>query len=135
MPGRRESTEFTERMALAVHAAATATEERTVFSAPCACRVRAFSIVSDIAVTGDNTNTTNLNVKNKGAAGVGTTVVATLNLPTGTNLVAFDENAIPLAAAGAFAMVEGDTLTLEFVKVGTGVAIGPGMLTIDWEPL
>lgn len=135
MPGRRESTEFTERLSFAQHAAATATEERTIFSAPCACRVRAFTIVSDIAVTGDNTNTTNLNVKNKGASGAGTTVVAALPLPTGVNLVAFDETAIPLSSGATFTMIEGDTLTLEFVKVGTGVAIGPGMVTLDWEPL
>jgi hypothetical protein len=62
MAGRREGTENTDRIVLAVHAAATATEERTVFSAPCAVRVRAFELVSDIAVTGDNTNTTNINI-------------------------------------------------------------------------
>jgi len=135
MAGRREGTENTDRIVLAVHAAATATEERTVFSAPCPCRVRAVELVSDIAVTGDNTNTTNINIKNKGAAGVGTTVVATQNLPTGTNLVAFDAQNVALAAAGPFAMAEGDTLTIEFVKVGTGVAVGPGLLSIDWEPL
>jgi hypothetical protein len=131
--GRRERTEHTTHLPVAVHAAATATEERTILSAPCALRVRAVTITSDIAVTGDNTNTTNLALRNKGAAGVGTTSVGAKAFPTGTNAIAFDENDIPLTAP--FTMAEGDTLNLEFVKVGTGVAIGPGLVAIDWEPL
>lgn len=131
--GRREKQEITDRIYFAIHAAATATEERGIFAAPCALRVRAITITSDIAVTGDTTNTTNLAVRNKGAAGVGTTSVAALALPTGVNLVAFDEKDVPLTAP--FTMAEGDTLNFEFVKVGTGVAIGPGFISIDWEPL
>ena len=132
MGGRRESQEYSVHLREPVHAAATATEERTVFVAPMAGRIRAVTVTSDIAVTGDNTNTTNMNIINKGAAGVGTTEIGNLDLTTGVNMVAFDEKNIPITAT---ALAEGDTVTLQFEKVGTGVAIGPSMVTIDWEPL
>lgn len=133
MPGRREGTENTDRTYFAQHAAATATEERTLFVAPCPLRVRAITLVSDAALTGDPTNSTTFSVRNKGAAGVGTTTVATLVFTTGVNLVAFDEKDIPLTAP--FTMAEGDVLNAEFVKVGTGLILGPGVINVDWEPL
>lgn len=131
--GRREGNENTTQVTFAQHAAATATEERSLFAAPCACRVRRVGLVSDVALTGDPTNSTTFSVRNKGAAGVGTTTVATLVFTTGVNLVPFDEKDIPVSAA--FTMAAGDTLNMEFVKVGTGLNIGPGVINIDWEPL
>jgi hypothetical protein len=131
--GRRESQENTTQVAFVQHAAATATEERGIFVAPCPLRVRRVLLSSDVAVTGDPTNSTTVSIRNKGAAGVGTTTVGTLVVTTGVNFVAFDPKEIPLTAP--FTMALDDQLNLEFVKVGTGLAIGSGQVTIDWEPI
>lgn len=123
--------------AVAVHAAATATEQRALFTAPRACVVTAVSITPDVASTGDNTNTTNLNIVNKGAAGVGTTEVANLDLALATDLVAYDEKDIPLNAtylASGVALAAGSVLTVQFEKAGTGVLVGPGQMKITWYP-
>ncbi len=121
---------------LAVHAAATATEARSIFTAPCACVVRDVSYTPDVASTGDNTNTTNLNVINKGAAGSGTTEVGNLDLATGTDLVAFDNTRIPLNStyADGVTLAKGDVIALQFEKVSTGVLVGPGLVTIRFVP-
>lgn len=119
----------------AVHAAATATESRTLFVAPRDCTVTGVSITSDAAATGDASNTTNLNVINVGSAGVGTTEVANLDLGAGVNLVALDEKAIPLNTtyANGVTMSEGDVLTIQFEKVGTGVLVGPASFKVTWH--
>lgn len=116
------------------HAAATATEERALFTAPVKCRIVAASIVADAAATGDNTNTTNLHLVNKGAAGVGATALADLNLPLGVNLVAFDEFAFTMLTTG-LDLAEGDTVTLQFQKVGTGLNIGPIIVKLGYIPV
>ena len=119
------------------HAAATATEQRAIFTAPCKCRVRGVRFTPDAATTGDNTNRTDLNLVNKGASGVGTTQVGNLDLLTGVNLVALDETNIPLTGAyvSGVDLVAGDVLALEFEKVASGVAVGPICGMVDWEPL
>lgn len=116
---------------LAVHAAATATEARAIFVAPRACKVTGVSITPDAASTGDNTNTTNLNVINKGASGSGTSEIGNLDLATGTDLTAYDEKAITVTTT---ALAAGDVLALQFEKVGTGVLVGPGVVKVTWYP-
>jgi hypothetical protein len=137
MPGYRPSGEYAAQASHAQHAAATATETRAIFTAPCACRVRAVRATPHAASTGDNTNTTFLNLVNKGAAGAGTTEVGNKDLTTGVNLAAHDETSIPLNAtfAAGVSMAEGDVLGLEYEKVGTGVAVGPLEIVTLWEPL
>lgn len=140
MAGNRPAHETHAQKSDAVHAAATATEERALFTATRKCRVLGIEGQPDVATTGDNTNTTNLNVKLKGAAGAGTTIVASFPLPTGTNLVAFDQFAFALVgaaiiAAGGIDMNEGDTLSIEYVKVGTGVLVGPVLWQVDYIPV
>jgi hypothetical protein len=140
MAGNRPAHETHAQSAHAQHAAATATEEQRLFVATRKCRVTSIEGISDIAVTGDNTNTTNLDVVNKGAAGAGTTVVASLALPTGVNLVAFQKFALALVgaaiiAAGGIDLNEGDVLTIKYTKVGTGVAVGPCLWQVDYVPV
>lgn len=138
MPGRREGVEHLGGGTyFAAVAAGTATSTFTLFTAPCAGRVRAVSITPDVATTGNNTNTKNLNLIDKGVNGAGTTEVGNLDLVTGVNLTAFDETAIPLNAtfAAGVPMVEGQVLGIQVEQVGTGVAVGPGQVNIDWEPL
>ncbi len=122
---------------VAVHAAATATEQRAAFHAPRACVVTGVCIIPDVASTGDNTNTTNLNIVNKGAAGAGTTEVGNLDLALATDLVAYDKKVIPLNATyltSGVAMAAGDVLNIQFEKVGTGVLVGPGLVEFTWYP-
>lgn len=139
MGGFRQAQEYNQAFRDAVHAAATATEERVIFIAPCKCRVVGIEFASDVAITGDNTNTTNVNIKDKGAAGVGTTEVANLDFPTGVAAIALDRNNVPLNTTyvNGVDMDEGDTLTVEYEKVGTGgtVAIGPSLFQIDFIPV
>lgn len=131
MTGITDYTEKYSSVVLAVHAAATATEARAIFVAPRACKITGVSITPDAASTGDNTNTTNLNVINKGASGSGTTEIGNLDLVTSTNLTAFDEQAITITAT---ALAAGDVVALQFEKVGTGVLVGPGVIKVTWYP-
>jgi hypothetical protein len=135
--GFRQAQEYSKEYRDAVHAAATGTEQRAAFIAPCKCRVVAIEFVSDAAVTGNNTNTTNVNVVNKGAAGVGTTEVANKDFPTGVNATALDAVAIPFNAtyANGVDLNEGDVLAVEYEQVGTGVLIGPSLFQFDWIPV
>lgn len=80
----------------------------------------------EAAATGDNTNARTFTLVNKGVAGSGTTVMATLALTTGVNLVAFDEKAATLSATAADLLFEqGDELAWVSTHTGTGV-VDPG---------
>lgn len=122
---------------VAAVAAGTATREDPVFVAPVKCRITRFSVVPQAASTGDNTNRKDLNFKNKGSAGAGTTVIAHLDLMTGVNLVAFDEKEIPLETGDLDGpeLAEGETITLETEQVGTGVAVGPFLVNLEYIPV
>lgn len=74
-----------------------------------------------------------ISVVNKGQSGVGTTVVASLALLAGVNLVAFDEKDITLSVvADATTVVEGDVLAVLSTPVGgTGLVDPGGTITID----
>lgn len=112
-------------------AAGDATEEQVIFVAPFDCILESVSITADAAVTGNNTNTKNLNVVNKGSAGVGSTELANLDLATGTDLVAADEKSLGTVASNTLA--EGDVVALEIEKVGTGVAIPRSVMRVGFR--
>lgn len=133
----RLSQENSDRVHVATIAAGTATREDPIFAAPAKCRVKAVTVTPQVASTGDNTNRKNLNVLNKGAAGAGTTELGNLDLVTGVNLVAFDESNISFNAtyAAGADLNEGDVLTLQTELAGTGVAVGPFLVTVDWVPV
>jgi len=117
--------------------AATATQEDPIFTAPRKCVVLEINVVPQTATTGDNTNSKTLNTINKGTAGVGTTQVSTLVLATGVNLVAFQKQnfAFNAAYAAGHNMAAGEVLTLQTAKVGTGVIVGPFIVSVVWQPL
>jgi hypothetical protein len=77
------------------------------------------------AVTGDDTNSTNINIINKGSAGAGTAEIGNLDLATGTDLVDFDEKAVTFNATytTGVTLSEGDVLVVEFEKVNTGLLL------------
>lgn len=89
-------------------------------------KVTAVTYTPEAAATGDNTNARTFTLVNKGTAGSGTTVIATLALTTGVNLVAFDEKAATVSATAADLLVtQGDVLAWVSTHTGTGV-VDPG---------
>lgn len=82
------------------------------------------SIVPDAAVTADATNNRTFTLQNKGQAGAGTTVMATLTTNVaGGNWVAYDEKLMTLTAVVAdLNFVAGDVLAIVETHGGTGVA-------------
>ncbi len=111
------------QVAAIAHAAATATEPIAQIRAPFKCVVTEVGFIPNTASTGDNTNTTNLNVIDRGT-GAGTTEIANKDLVSGENLVANTPKVIGTGLS--VAMDEGDVLSLVAEKVGSGVAVGAG---------
>jgi hypothetical protein len=82
-------------------------------------------------ITGANTHTRKLVLVNLGAAGSGTTVVASLQFNSGVNATADVEKAITLSVvAGATAVAAGDVLQAQSTHVGNGIADPGGLLVI-----
>jgi hypothetical protein len=100
------------------HAAATATELIAAFTFPFAGRLRGVTFTPRAAITGQDTDTTNLNVHNRGAAGSGTTELAAVDFVAGTNAAI----AFPLVIATGLttALADGVTLAIQAEKVNTG---------------
>lgn len=111
------------------HLAATATEKVKLYVAERACRVKKVAIHPAAAVTGDDTNRTNLNVDH------GTTEVANLDLETGTDLVALAETVL-YEPATPLALAAGEYIGLEWEKVASGVLVPAltAVVVIDFEP-
>lgn len=106
-----------------------ATADQVIGEAPKAGRVVSVSYTPEAAVTGAaSPDSRTLSLVNKGAAGAGTTTVASLALVAGVNLVAFDEKAITLTATAADLVVAaGDQLAWVSTAVtGAGGLVDPG---------
>lgn len=108
------------------HAAADVTEEIVLFKvpdgAPDGLKLDGVDLHFSEAVTGQATNYTNLNLKNRGAAGDGTTELANIDFASGTNASAYVKKAF-YAPASALSLVAGAILTLETEKVSNGLAL------------
>lgn len=88
--------------------------------------VSAVSFTPEGASTGDNTNKRVYTLVNKGQSGVGTTVIATIDLITSNNLVAFDEKDATLSVvAGATTVAAGDQLAWVSTHAASGL-VDPG---------
>ena len=79
--------------------------------------INSVEYIPNWARTGANTNYRTLNLYNRGQAGAGTTLVATLALTSGVDLTASAAKTITITAANA-AVVVGDVL--EWVSSATG---------------
>jgi YD repeat-containing protein len=89
-------------------------------------RVTSVTYTPEAAVTGAaSPNSRTLTLVNAGAAGLGTTNIATLALVSGVNLVAFDEKAITLNVTAANLVVAAND---ELVWVSTAVTGGGGLV-------
>jgi hypothetical protein len=129
-----DTAPFTRVVEATIPAAAIAANtDQAVTEAPFDATVSKCALVPEAAVTGDNTNTRTFTLVNKGQAGAGTTVVATLALTTGVNLVAFDEKLFTLSAvAGATSVVAGDVLQLNEVVAASGLAHSGGRVVVEF---
>lgn len=82
-------------------------------------------------ITGANTNTRTIAVVNKGAAGSGTTSVASLALTSGNNITGFDEGALTLSVvAGALTVTAGDVLAFTSTHAASGLADPGGKVRV-----
>lgn len=111
------------------HAAATATESITVFVADRACRVKKVDFYASAAVTGDDTNRTNLNVLHNA------TEKANYDLSTGNDLAANTKKNL-YAPATPLSLAAGDRIILQFEKVASGVLVPHSTVHVvtDFEP-
>jgi len=116
-------------------AGAAATQDTIVGEAPFDGTVTAASILPEAAVTGATATARTFTIINKGQAGVGTTVVATLALITTVDLVAFDEKDFTLSVvANATTVAKGDVLAVAETVAGAGTAHTGGKVKVEIVP-
>lgn len=106
-------------------------DDTIIGQAPFACTVTAVEYVPETAVTGAATNNRTVSLINKGQAGSGTTVVASLNFASGVNAAAADEKAITLSVTPAdLVLAAGDTLLWRSLHILTGIADPGGLVRV-----
>jgi hypothetical protein len=106
--------------------------DQTLGEAPYAGTVSDVSFTPEAAITGDNTNKRTFTLVNKGQAGAGSTVIATLDFVTGVNGVAFDEKQFTLSGTAANLVVaSGDILAVVEAVAGTGLANPGGLVQVE----
>lgn len=106
-------------------------DDTVIAQAPFAGTVTAVNYVPEAAITGAATNNRTISLVNKGQAGSGTTVVASLNFGNGTNATANNEVALTLSATAAdLVIAEGDTLQWRSTHIGTGIADPGGLARV-----
>jgi hypothetical protein len=87
--------------------------------------------VPEAAITGAATNNRTISLINKGQAGSGTTVIASLNFASGTNATANNEVVLTLSVTAADLVVaEGDTLLWRSLHIGTGITDPGGVARV-----
>lgn len=112
--------------------AAGVAQDQTVGEAPFAGSVNAVTFTPEAAITGQATNFRTFRLVNKGAAGAGTTEVASLAFSAGgVTAAAFDEKAITLGVAANLLVAEGDILAWDEVVTGTGLASPGGLVQVE----
>jgi hypothetical protein len=99
------------------------------------CTISGVSYIPAAAITGADTNTRTLSVQNKGAAGSGTTSVASLALASGVSAAAFDEKAVTLSATAAnLDCTSGDVLAFLSTHAASGLADPGGVVEVTYSP-
>lgn len=94
--------------------------------------VTAVSYVPEAASTGDDTNYRTYTLVNKGQNGSGTTVIATIALLSGVNLVAFDEFDATLSVVeGATTVAANDILAWKSTHTASGLVDPGGIVKVS----
>lgn len=122
---------FVDEVAMETHAAATATEKRFLWTAPFKCKIVSIAFLGDAAMTGDNTNSTNLNIINGTTTGLGTTELGNKDYVTSTNHVLGTPDNIYAPATPA-TFDEGTRIILQFEKVGSGLLVPRGTFIVTY---
>lgn len=90
------------------------------------------SFFASTTLTGAATNNRTLSLLNGGAAGTGTTSMASKNFANGTNATAQSDTVITLSGTAANLVVAaGDVLQWDSLHVGTGLADPGGLVEVD----
>jgi hypothetical protein len=111
---------------------AATTQDTVIGEAPFAGTVTEVSFYPEAAVTAHATNIRTFRVVNKGAAGAGTTVIASRSTVTSNSMVAFDEWTVTLSATAADLVVAaGDVLVCDETVGASGVAHGGGVIKVQ----
>lgn len=119
---------------VAGQATAATPDEFTGVVAPFSGRITRVQWIPKAAVTANATNFFTLNIRNRGQAGVGTTVAATRAYST-TNSVAFAGEQFTLSGTPAnLKVVAGDSLTVERTVAASGLAMPAGTVIIWIAP-
>lgn len=106
-------------------------DDTIVGQAPFACTVTAVEYVPEAAITGAATNNRTVSLINKGQAGSGTAVVASLNFASGIDATAANEKAITLSVTAAdLVLAAGDTLLWRSLHILTGITDPGGLVRI-----
>lgn len=102
-----------------------------VCQAPFAGTVTAVEYVPASGITGAATNNRTVSLVNKGAAGSGTTSVASLVFDNGVNATANNEKAITLSGTAAnLEVAQGDTLLWSSVHNASGITDPGGLVRV-----
>ena len=125
IPGTHIATAY-----VPAHTGTDSTEKWPVFCAPFNCTITSLLIVPKDDVTGQDTNTTNLNIINVGSAGTGTTEIGNYNLISDNNLTALDAYEFTLTATN---LSEHDVIVLEHEKQGTGLDVPELLVKIEYK--
>lgn len=127
------SAPHTEKLTADVPAAIAAAAQDTVIAeAPFGATVTGISLLPEAAVTGATATKRTFTVLNKKGDGLGTTLLGTLDLITGVDLVAYDEKAFTLTATAADLVVAaGDVIELHEVVASTGTAHAGGVIQVE----
>lgn len=97
-------------------------------------RIKGVKTTAEAGVTGADTNSVTLALRNLGTAGSGTVDIATLALTSGVNMGADTPKVIPLSATKADLLVAaGEVLTFRQVKVGNGMNIAAMHCEVEYE--
>lgn len=124
----------THQVPVAPQATAGNDTNTNVLVAPRASTVSAVTYTTVTAITGANTDTRKTVLVNKGAAGSGTTVIATLQYNSGVNTTASVPKTITLSGTAADLVVAaGDVLQWQSTHVGTGIADPGGLVGISFS--
>jgi len=118
--------------AVAAPVGATADDSTIVGQAPYAATATSVLYIPKATQNGAATNNRTLSVVNRGGgAGTGSTVIATVTLNSGTNLVDNVPTALTLSSvSGALTIASGDVLEFTSVHNGTGVADPGGLVVV-----
>jgi hypothetical protein len=121
----------TYEAALAAEATAGTGQEAQLCVAPWPGTLAEAYYTPEGAITGVATNNKAITVRNRGAAGAGATVMATLTFGAGTSGVAFDESALTLSGTPAnVAFAQGDVITAQSTVNGTGMTLPEGKVRV-----